>query len=696
MKNGSRLFAPRDISFGDGQWVATGSMFNGVDNTVTVVSTDGIKWVQGLRSGTGASVFAGQIHYAEGNWVLTDFAFAKHYVSTTGLGNSWNGYAQTSPGGLSGVTYGAGRWVMVGYRGAVMSAIHPNSKPWTLHVVDLFPDLSDVAFGNGLFVGVGALGTIVTTSDFASLGQPFVPTSSKLNSVSFGNGRWVAVGKGGVIVTSSNGATWTLAAGTGSEDLNGVSYGDGQWLAVGASGALYSSADGQVWISLDSPTSSSIAAIHYADGKWVMLASGSSYVGTVPAPDMPPVISSPGSASATVGQVFNYTITANNSPASYGASGLPSGLSINTATGLISGTTVVAGTFTVTLYASNDGGTDTQTLVLTVNTAIVSPSFNQHPANATGTSGSTVTFTATAGGTPAPTLIWQRSVNGGSTWGNLTDGNGFSGTTTSALQLSGVTTAITGHKFRLSASNAAGNAYSQPATLTVNSMVISASAGANGSISPSGSINKDAGASQSFTATPKTGYQVDQWLVNGGAVQTGGTTYSLNNIQANQTVAVTFKAVTISYTVTATSGANGSISPAGAVSKIAGSSQTFTATPQTGYAVDQWFLNGTPVLSTAASYTLDNIQASQTVSVSFKTVSSRLITVAGQSVQSVKTTGYRIAIDSIAGKAYRLEWSQDLNTWNVLGTFTGNGAVLEQLDVSAKSAPQRFYRVVEN
>ncbi|MFM6128063.1 MAG: putative Ig domain-containing protein, partial [Sphaerospermopsis kisseleviana] len=83
-----------------------------------------------------------------------------------------------------------------------------------------------------------------------------------------------------------------------------------------------------------------------------------------------PSITSALTATATGGSFFSYQITANSSPTSYDATGLPSGLSINTTTGLISGTPSQNGVFNVTLSATNAGGPVSATLVLTVTATI--------------------------------------------------------------------------------------------------------------------------------------------------------------------------------------------------------------------------------------------------------------------------------------------------------------------------------------
>jgi len=104
-----------------------------------------------------------------------------------------------------------------------------------------------------------------------------------------------------------------------------------------------------------------------------------------------PVITSPTKASGTVGTAFSYEITATNTPTSYGAKGLPAGLSVSSTTGLISGTPATAGTSTVTLSATNASGTGNATLTLTIGTA-TRLSFVQIVANAASGSASSLSL----------------------------------------------------------------------------------------------------------------------------------------------------------------------------------------------------------------------------------------------------------------------------------------------------------------
>ena len=68
---------------------------------------------------------------------------------------------------------------------------------------------------------------------------------------------------------------------------------------------------------------------------------------------------------------------------------------------------------------------------------------------------------------------------------------------------------------------------------------LTASAGANGSITPSGAVSVNQGASQAFTIAPASGYHVQDVLVDGASVGAVGS-YTFINVTANHTISASF------------------------------------------------------------------------------------------------------------------------------------------------------------
>ncbi|MEI6467027.1 MAG: Ig-like domain-containing protein, partial [Verrucomicrobiota bacterium] len=79
-----------------------------------------------------------------------------------------------------------------------------------------------------------------------------------------------------------------------------------------------------------------------------------------------PTITSDRVAAGVYGTAFEYRIAATRSPLGFLASGLPSGLTLDPTSGVIRGTPRVAGSFAVTVGASNASGTGSATVNLTV------------------------------------------------------------------------------------------------------------------------------------------------------------------------------------------------------------------------------------------------------------------------------------------------------------------------------------------
>ena len=143
-----------------------------------------------------------------------------------------------------------------------------------------------------------------------------------------------------------------------------------------------------------------------------------------------PFIISATSANGVSGSPFFYMIVATNSPTSFGATGLPVPLTVNTATGVISGTPSATGTFPATITATNAGGTGSQGLTITISAATVAPTITSAPPPG-GTVGGAYSSAFTASGTtPISWTIITGSLPAGLTL-NATSGL-LSGTPTTA------------------------------------------------------------------------------------------------------------------------------------------------------------------------------------------------------------------------------------------------------------------------
>ncbi len=143
---------------------------------------------------------------------------------------------------------------------------------------------------------------------------------------------------------------------------------------------------------------------------------------------------------------------------------------------------------------------------------------------------------------------------------------------------------------------------------------ISATAGAGGGITPSGAVTVNYGGSQTFNITINSGYHIADVVVD-GVSQGTIPSYTFTNVTAGHTISVTFASDT--YTITASAGPNGSITPSGAVSVNYGSDQTFTIAPDPGYHVESVSVDGGALTPPPTTYTFTNVTADHTISTTF-------------------------------------------------------------------------------
>jgi len=159
---------------------------------------------------------------------------------------------------------------------------------------------------------------------------------------------------------------------------------------------------------------------------------------------------------------------------------------------------------------------------------------------------------------------------------------------------------------------------------------VTASAGVGGSVTPT-SVSVVAGASTALAVIPNTGYSIASVTPTGCAGTLMGNTYTTGPITADCAVAASFVAnvATNTFTVTASAGAGGSITPA-SVSVIEGASTVLAVIPNTGYSIASITPTGcTGTLTAGSTYTTGPITANCTVTASFSLNSYTVTATAG-------------------------------------------------------------------
>ena len=207
------------------------------------------------------------------------------------------------------------------------------------------------------------------------------------------------------------------------------------------------------------------------------------------------------------------------------------------------------------------------------------------------------------------------------------------------------------------------------ASFAINTHTITASAGANGGISPSGAVIVNHGANQPFTITPNANYHVADVLVDNASVG-AVTSYTFTNVTANHTISASFAINT--HTITASAGANGGISPSGAVIVNHGANQPFTITPNANYHVADVLVDNASV-GAVTSYTFTNVTANHTISASFA-INTHTITASAGANGGISPSG-AVIVNHGANQPFTITPNANYHVADVLVDNASVGAV---------------------
>ena len=196
------------VTFGGGKYIATG------DQGVILSSPDGENWTP-QESGTPFGSLNG-VAWNDKLFVAAGAdAFLSRVVLTSPDAVKWTPRNQGTSAALTGVTYGAGQFVAVGYQydpdtftNTAVAMTSPDGAKWALRYSGFNGWLAGATWTGKFYAAVGGNFPGPSAVLVSSLGRTWVqrdssPVSKILYGVAFGPDRLVAVGAFGTIATSA-------------------------------------------------------------------------------------------------------------------------------------------------------------------------------------------------------------------------------------------------------------------------------------------------------------------------------------------------------------------------------------------------------------------------------------------------------------------------------------------------------------
>ena len=264
------IAAKGDLIVGTGSqtFVSQSVGANGTVLTANSAQADGVEWTSPLPSQTGNA----------GKFLTTDGSTASW--GSAGLNWTWRARSDNNNQVQGLGTNGSNIYVAVCDTGVLLSSTD-SGVTWTSRTSQFGSNrIHAAAFGNGIFVVVGANGLISSSTDGITwTARTSGMSTNIINSVEFLNGNFVAVGDGaaggtGGITTSTDGITWTkrtTPSGMG-VSLRHVTYGNGYYVAVGSlttTAGVYST-NLSTWTVLPTSVNDSLAYATFQNNQFIL------------------------------------------------------------------------------------------------------------------------------------------------------------------------------------------------------------------------------------------------------------------------------------------------------------------------------------------------------------------------------------------------------------------------------------------
>jgi hypothetical protein len=261
------------IVYGGGKFVAKG--YSGSEHIDKIAySTDGETWAVAGNSTFGTNVNiriayggpAGQERFVAGGGI-NSLAYSTDGISWTANPSANNPRPGAASGGITGIAYGGGIWVVGASWSTGVGDSHINYVEYSGDLTGwtdtdfgnktpssfYYDDINDITYTGGKFFVLGSKGKVVSSTNGIDwtrwpTSSPSPIGNSRVNDMAYGGAagfeKFVVVMQGGVgakyICYSTDGARWcSWSSSPNTNNFYGIAYGGGKWVAVGENGTIY-------------------------------------------------------------------------------------------------------------------------------------------------------------------------------------------------------------------------------------------------------------------------------------------------------------------------------------------------------------------------------------------------------------------------------------------------------------------------
>ena len=277
------------VAYGDNKWVAVGS---GIKNKL-VYSYDCENWVEVDIS----DIFRGgvlmSVAYGNKKWITCNdytMAYSTDVENWTRIrdaefGNKYNR-----------IIYNDNKWIAYkdGYGEGKLVYSYDGENWVEVNILDIFEfGIKCMTYGDGKWIAVGYGGAMAYYPDKIAYSTDvenwteinitiFERYEQYINCIAYGNGVWLIGGNDSIMAYSTDGINWIEVSATafGGHDIMDIIWGNDRWVAVGFRLVAYSS-DGKNWVADNNIAFSDIRAVAYGDKNWVKVGTDRSYDGRI-------------------------------------------------------------------------------------------------------------------------------------------------------------------------------------------------------------------------------------------------------------------------------------------------------------------------------------------------------------------------------------------------------------------------------